>query len=161
MVVLQKDFEYPDPSQLGIKISCETLMYPGKINENVQLQVTFKLFWPLIFKIHIIKYFEIGVSFLALVFTVSYSIYSELFPGSELLFKVTSEWPWKLLSSFTKQLHRPGIEPGPPAWQASILPLNQRCSLVWNNELMTFIALENGVKDLVIDWNITVSTWSK
>ena len=28
-----------------------------------------------------------------------------------------------------KDLHRPGIEPGPPAWQASILPLNQRCSL--------------------------------
>ena len=26
-----------------------------------------------------------------------------------------------------KGLHRPGIEPGPPAWQASILPLNQRC----------------------------------
>ena len=26
-----------------------------------------------------------------------------------------------------KMLHRPGIEPGPPAWQASILPLNQRC----------------------------------
>ena len=26
------------------------------------------------------------------------------------------------------RLHRPGIEPGPPAWQASILPLNQRCS---------------------------------
>jgi hypothetical protein len=26
-----------------------------------------------------------------------------------------------------KPLHRPGIEPGPPAWQASILPLNQRC----------------------------------
>ena len=25
-------------------------------------------------------------------------------------------------------VHRPGIEPGPPAWQASILPLNQRCS---------------------------------
>ena len=23
-------------------------------------------------------------------------------------------------------LRRPGIEPGPPAWQASILPLNQR-----------------------------------
>ena len=28
-----------------------------------------------------------------------------------------------------KSLHRPGIEPGPPAWQASILPLNQRCFL--------------------------------
>ena len=29
-----------------------------------------------------------------------------------------------------KVLHRPGIEPGPPAWQASILPLNQRCHIV-------------------------------
>ena len=28
-----------------------------------------------------------------------------------------------------KNMHRPGIEPGPPAWQASILPLNQRC--IW------------------------------
>ena len=26
-----------------------------------------------------------------------------------------------------KKMHRPGIEPGPPAWQASILPLNHRC----------------------------------
>ena len=26
-----------------------------------------------------------------------------------------------------KILHRPGIEPGPPAWQARILPLNHRC----------------------------------
>ena len=24
-------------------------------------------------------------------------------------------------------MQRPGIEPGPPAWQARILPLNQRC----------------------------------
>ena len=24
------------------------------------------------------------------------------------------------------RMRRPGIEPGPPAWQASILPLNQR-----------------------------------
>ena len=28
------------------------------------------------------------------------------------------------------KLHRPGIEPGPPAWQASILPLNHRCDSV-------------------------------
>ena len=27
-------------------------------------------------------------------------------------------------------MHRPGIEPGPPAWQASILPLNQRCDYI-------------------------------
>ena len=26
-------------------------------------------------------------------------------------------------------MHRPGIEPGPTAWQAAILPLNQRCLL--------------------------------
>ena len=25
------------------------------------------------------------------------------------------------------KMQRPGIEPGPPAWQARILPLNQRC----------------------------------
>ena len=27
----------------------------------------------------------------------------------------------------TKTVHRPGIEPGSPAWQASILPLDHRC----------------------------------
>ena len=32
-------------------------------------------------------------------------------------------WEYKRIIS----LHRPGSEPGPPAWQASILPLNQRC----------------------------------
>jgi hypothetical protein len=35
---------------------------------------------------------------------------------------------WTTWSDGSKwYLHRPGIEPGPPAWQASILPLNQRC----------------------------------
>ena len=27
-----------------------------------------------------------------------------------------------------KRVHWPGIEPGPPAWQARILPLNHQCS---------------------------------
>ena len=27
-----------------------------------------------------------------------------------------------------KGMHWPGIEPGPPAWQARILPLNHQCS---------------------------------
>ena len=31
-----------------------------------------------------------------------------------------------------KSLQRPGIEPGPPAWQARILPLNQRCLSNWS-----------------------------
>ena len=38
-----------------------------------------------------------------------------------------------------KNLHRPGIEPGPPAWQASILPLNQRCWIA--NVLFDTVAL--------------------
>ena len=42
-----------------------------------------------------------------------------------------------------KVMHRPGIEPGPPAWQASILPLNQRCchtnSLSWETRHQTKI----------------------
>ena len=37
--------------------------------------------------------------------------------------------PWGMKKE-KKILHRPGIEPGPPAWQASILPLNQRCWLL-------------------------------
>ena len=51
----------------------------------------------------------------------------------------SSSWPHQDSDSATsghpcakipgpKNLHRPGIEPGPPAWQASILPLNQRCN---------------------------------
>ena len=41
---------------------------------------------------------------------------------------------WIFLSKMPQQfvllknkMQRPGIEPGPPAWQARILPLNQRC----------------------------------
>ena len=30
-----------------------------------------------------------------------------------------------------KRLHWPGIEPGPPAWQARILPLNHQCLLFY------------------------------
>ena len=48
-------------------------------------------------------------------------------------FSLSSEWSFStyLLQVFKikakKKLQRPGIEPGPPAWQARILPLNQRC----------------------------------
>ena len=39
---------------------------------------------------------------------------------------------WENSSYIVKifKLHRPGIEPGPPAWQASILPLNHRCTIM-------------------------------
>ena len=46
-------------------------------------------------------------------------------PGASRYF-YTLFYPSKILP---KVLHRPGIEPGPPAWQASILPLNQRCHI--------------------------------
>ena len=38
-------------------------------------------------------------------------------------------------------MQRPGIEPGPPAWQARILPLNQRCLIQWLNELIFIILI--------------------
>ena len=46
-----------------------------------------------------------------------------------------------------KSLHRPGIEPGPPAWQASILPLNQRC-LHLEVEVMSTYSLGEETKNL-------------
>ncbi len=36
----------------------------------------------------------------------------------------------KISQIIKNQMHWPGIEPGPPAWQASILPLNHQCLLV-------------------------------
>ena len=39
-----------------------------------------------------------------------------------------------------KTLQRPGIEPGPPAWQARILPLNHQCSGTDYRDLLTFAA---------------------
>ena len=55
--------------------------------------------------------------------------------GSDLVYLTTfgmTCWTFHTSNSiyrniFKNKLHRPGIEPGPPAWQASILPLNQRC----------------------------------
>ena len=47
-----------------------------------------------------------------------------------LIINQRSERPQSPKNIFCKKkdyMHRPGIEPGPPAWQASILPLNQRC----------------------------------
>ena len=44
----------------------------------------------------------------------------------------------EILHFHTKiKLHRPGIEPGPPAWQASILPLNQRCTVYGEIHMFT------------------------
>src|SRR4029434_805709 len=37
-------------------------------------------------------------------------------------------WAESKKSQEESQLHWPGIEPGPPAWQARILPLNHQCA---------------------------------
>ena len=34
---------------------------------------------------------------------------------------------WYFIFLCQKEMHWPGIEPGPPAWQARILPLNHQC----------------------------------
>ena len=39
-----------------------------------------------------------------------------------------------MIQNLIQNLQRPGIEPGPPAWQARILPLNQRCLLANGNQ---------------------------
>ena len=38
------------------------------------------------------------------------------------------------------KMQRPGIEPGPPAWQARILPLNQRCLLRRANKFIYILS---------------------
>ncbi len=50
-------------------------------------------------------------------------------------------------------MHRPGIEPGPPAWQASILPLNQRCFDV----IVTLLATSNIKSSSNNNQNLTIS----
>lgn len=37
---------------------------------------------------------------------------------------------WSITEGEKSVLHWPGIEPGPPAWQARILPLNHQCIAV-------------------------------
>ena len=47
---------------------------------------------------------------------------------------------WCIISTFPikQNLQRPGIEPGPPAWQARILPLNQRCLMTRTQNLFIY-----------------------
>ena len=50
-------------------------------------------------------------------------------------------------------MQRPGIEPGPPAWQARILPLNQRClaripQIKYSEELNKLSSTESVMIDL-------------
>ena len=44
-----------------------------------------------------------------------------------MLFLILFKCHLKIFSPENLNMHRPGIEPGPPAWQARILPLNHRC----------------------------------
>ena len=65
--------------------------------------------------------------------------------------------PYRIPRLKKKIMHRPGIEPGPPAWQASILPLNHRC--FENNKFKTFYIIEMFSSD-VVSRNVYVhGTW--
>ena len=58
-----------------------------------------------------------------------------------------SDWHRFLQQVWIKNMHRPGIEPGSPAWQASILPLDHRCSTAFSPYLAQQHALpEIGLK---------------
>ena len=52
------------------------------------------------------------------------------------------------------KLHWPGIEPGPPAWQARILPLNHQCLLATSPENFQFFQKLN--PDLLSQWEVTL-----
>ena len=52
-------------------------------------------------------------------------------------------------------MHRPGIEPGPPAWQARIVPLNHRC-LANFNPLLNYI-LKSVWVIVIVSWDMGVA----
>ena len=72
-------------------------------------------------------------------------------------------------------MHRPGIEPGPPAWQASILPLNHRCTLPvnWRVQfidilLHTFLAVTHFSTKMLCrnvefenSWTLVATVWCR
>ena len=51
-------------------------------------------------------------------------------------------------------MHRLGIEPGPPAWQASILPLNHRCLHEFNGKI------KKRCRTLICRTSIFISFWT-
>ena len=69
-------------------------------------------------------------------------------------FSFKDKWYTKARFNKKKELHRPGIEPGPPAWQASILPLNQRC-LDTNWIFLFLLKLNKCSYFKVIWWHLT------
>ena len=58
-------------------------------------------------------------------------------------------------SNGKKRLHRPGIEPGPPAWQARILPLNHRCLQVMQSLIKDKVKAMTRQFHQVIPWAIS------
>ena len=59
-----------------------------------------------------------------------------------------------------QKVHRPGIEPGSPAWQARILPLNHRC-FIKVAEYVVNIRIRCLIEDVVIDSNLIALVWSR
>ena len=56
---------------------------------------------------------------------------------------------------FSKNVHGPGIEPGPPAWQARILPLNHQCCYtdvkLRHHELKCFPPLDESLRETILN----------
>ena len=50
-------------------------------------------------------------------------------------------------------MHWPGIEPGPPAWQARILPLNHQCYTLWKPLTYLHVLLQSQQTELMLEVN--------
>ena len=66
-------------------------------------------------------------------------IYSMIVVEIQMVYSLNTIFFKVMVQYLQKLLHRPGIEPGPPARQASILPLNQRCDIYVSGLISEFI----------------------
>ena len=73
-----------------------------------------------------------------------FSFWRQLRPAGRWDYCSRIHWSVAVKNKSAKQsVHRPGIEPGSPAWQASILPLDHRCfTLSWRS--LTELSIKSG-----------------
>ena len=68
------------------------------------------------------------------------------------IFAILNEVSWTYLKIIIlvgrQNMHWPGIEPGPPAWQASILPLNHQCFTSFIGNVSNHILLNCFVRNV-------------
>ena len=128
----QKDLQHPHKSQ-SLQATKEDGSHWGCIHRHFHAKKSHKLytFWEFGKNLHEKSYFWQVLHFelISEIFLANASIwwiperfYRRSFYSKQ---RVHRRYPRK----GKKTMHWPGIEPGPPAWQARILPLNHQCTL--------------------------------